>query len=302
MSNNSAHPSRNFSRFDAMSTEELKEILYQDSLLPADEETDMDAILYIMEVVAKREALEDPEASPSVEESWKSFNEQYRSEDCDGTSLYEDPEENAAPKLTAVPGPATEHSNPRKRLRSVLRVACTAAALLIVLMAGSLVAYASGFDLWGAVAQWTKDTFGFTEVSTGITPKSMYSADNDPRDALKMNGIDADLVPTWMPDGYFYKEMEIVESPVRTVFYIWYTNNMEEIGMTIALVSDSTGRTYEKEEQDATIYTVNNIDHYIVQNMEETTIAWTVGIYECSIGGRIPVEDAEKIIDSIYRS
>lgn len=302
MSNNSAHPSRNFSRFDAMSTEELKEILYQDSLLPADEENDMDAILYIMEVVAKREALEDPEASPSVEESWKSFNEQYRSEDCDGTSLYEDPEENTAPKLTAIPGPTIEHSKPRKRLRSVLRVACTAAALLIVLMAGSLVAYASGFDLWGAVAQWTKDTFGFTEVSTGITPESMYSADNDPRDTLLAHGITAKLVPTWMPDGYTYKEIEVMETPTRRVFYVWYTNNTEEIGMTIALLSDSAGRTYEKEEQDATIYTVNNIDHFIVQNMEETTVAWTVGIYECSIRGPISVEDAQNIIDSIYGS
>ena len=79
MSEKTVHPERDFSRFDMMNTEELKELLYQDSLLTDEQESvtdeqksDMDAILYIMEVVAKREAAEHPENSPSAEDAWKS--------------------------------------------------------------------------------------------------------------------------------------------------------------------------------------------------------------------------------------
>ena len=50
---------RDFSRFDKLSTEELREIIRQDSMLTEDEESDTDAILYIMEVLANREKSEN---------------------------------------------------------------------------------------------------------------------------------------------------------------------------------------------------------------------------------------------------
>ena len=75
--------SKNFSRFDAMSTEALRDILYQDSFLPEGVGYDMDTILYIMQVLAKRE-----DVHPSVDEAWRIFNEYYRSDDCDGASLH----------------------------------------------------------------------------------------------------------------------------------------------------------------------------------------------------------------------
>ena len=54
MSESKEHFYRNFSKFDEMSTEELNEILRQDSQLPDGEDSDTDAILYIMGVIAKR--------------------------------------------------------------------------------------------------------------------------------------------------------------------------------------------------------------------------------------------------------
>ena len=50
MSESKEHFYRDFSKFDEMSTEELNEILRQDSQLPDGEDSDTDAILYIMEM------------------------------------------------------------------------------------------------------------------------------------------------------------------------------------------------------------------------------------------------------------
>ena len=51
MSDSKEHFYRDFSKFDEMSTEELNEILRQDSQLPDGEASDTDAILYIMGVI-----------------------------------------------------------------------------------------------------------------------------------------------------------------------------------------------------------------------------------------------------------
>jgi len=303
MSNKTAHPGRDFSRFDAMSTEELREILYQDSLLPPEQETDTDAILYIMEVVAKREAVEHPEDSPSTEEAWARFNALYRAEGGDGRSLYEEYDEEATPILTAVPKPPlTEYGKPRKNIRFALRTAIVAAVLIVIVLCGSLMASASGRELWQTVARWTKETFGFTSVSVGVDQKHIYPEDNDPRDALLKYGITDPLLPTWIPDGYSYKEFEAVETPTRRVFYIQYADGDYWIGMTITALSSAPVRAYEKDDENTDVYKKNGIDHYIIKNVEETTIIWTASTYECSIGGQFSVEEARNIIDSIYRS
>ena len=62
-----------FSIFDTMSTRVLQEILYQDSILPEGEGFDQGAVLYVMQVLARRE-----EGGPPVEEAWRRFNECYR--------------------------------------------------------------------------------------------------------------------------------------------------------------------------------------------------------------------------------
>lgn len=288
---------RNYSRFDALSTEALREILYQDSLLPDDEESDVDAILYIMEVIAKREALEPMEKHLSTEEAWQLFNEHYRSDDCDGTSLYEDPEE-AEPRAEVIPCSATENTRIRRSLRGILRVACIAAVLIVILLAGSITAYAMGFDVWGAMAQWTQDVFGLTAPGAD----SIYPESDDPHRILESYGIAEDVLPNWVPDGYEYSGIEVSDTPLRKNIFVFYNNNDKEIWMTIALLSDTSMRTYEKTAESATVYTVNGIEHYITTNFEVTNIVWATDTCECAISGDFSLEEAQQIITSIYGS
>lgn len=74
MSESKEHFYRDFSKFDKMSTEELNEILRQDSQLPDGEDSDTDAILYIMGVIAKRNQELPSSDFGDVNHAWSSFN------------------------------------------------------------------------------------------------------------------------------------------------------------------------------------------------------------------------------------
>ena len=67
-----------FSRFDAMSTEELQTFLREDASKPMGEESDTKEILYVMEVLAKRRK-EQNGGKPPVE-ALESFKQDYYTE------------------------------------------------------------------------------------------------------------------------------------------------------------------------------------------------------------------------------
>lgn len=89
MSESKEHFNRDFSKFDEMSTEELNEILRQDSQLPDGEDSDTDAILYIMGVIAKRNQELPSSDFGDVNHAWSSFNKNYRFASSEGCSLFD---------------------------------------------------------------------------------------------------------------------------------------------------------------------------------------------------------------------
>ena len=77
MPEDSGNKHRDYSIFDNMSTETLEDILRADSQLPNGENSDVDAILYIMEVIAKREREAPTGRFTNVQDAWVSFDENY---------------------------------------------------------------------------------------------------------------------------------------------------------------------------------------------------------------------------------
>ena len=57
---------------------------------------------------------------------------------------------------------------------------------------------------------------------------------------------------------------------------------------------------YEKDSGEVTEYVSAGITHYIMSNLDGTTIVWYNGNIEGSIKGLISLDDAKKIINSIY--
>ena len=274
---------RDFSHLDKLSTEELQEILRQDSLLD-DDSSDIDTILYITDLLAKRS--DSSNNSKDVEAAWKSFKENYYPYISDPEPLYsfDSPEDKVV------------KSKPR-HLSRAMRTLSVAAVLAVVIISGSVTASAFGYNLWGAVAEWTRDTFGFTQSSQN---NGIYPFENL-RDALAAYDIDEPIVPQWIPDGYGEDTVQAAETPDSKIIVAVSKYGSKEIKLEVKIFNDPSNRhwLYEMFEDDVEKYSSNGIDFYIMKNDDFTRVSWAVGSNECSILCSLKPKEIYRMIDSI---
>ena len=274
---------RDFSHLDKLSTEELQEILRQDSLLD-DDSSDIDTILYITDLLAKRS--DSSNNSKDVEAAWKSFKENYYPYISDPEPLYsfDSPEDEV---VKAKP----------RHLSRAMRTLSVAAVLAVVIISGSVTASAFGYNLWGAVAEWTRDTFGFTQSSQN---NGIYPFENL-RDALAAYDIDEPIVPQWIPDGYGEDTVQAAETPDSKIIVAVSKYGSKEIKLEVKIFNDPSNRhwLYEMFEDDVEKYSSNGIDFYIMKNDDFTRVSWAVGSNECSILCSLKPKEIYRMIDSI---
>ena len=275
---------RDFSHFDKLSTEELQEILRQVSLLD-DDSSDIDTILYITDLLAKRS--DSSNNSKDVEAAWKSFKENYYPYISDPEPLYsfDSPEDKV---VKAKP----------RHLSRAMRTLSVAAVLAVVIISGSVTASAFGYNLWGAVAEWTRDTFGFTQSSQN---NGIYPFENL-RDALAAYDIDEPIVPQWIPDGYGEDTVQAAETPDSKIIVAVSKYGSKEIKFEVKIFDDPSNRhwLYEMFEDDVEKYFSNGIDFYIMKNDDFTRVSWAVGNNECSILCALEPKEIYRMIDSIF--
>ena len=274
---------RDFSHLDKLSTEELQEILRQDSLLD-DDSSDIDTILYITDLLAKRS--DSSNNSKDVEAAWKSFKENYYPYISDPKPLYsfDSPEDEV---VKAKP----------RHLSRAMRTLSVAAVLAVVIISGSVTASAFGYNLWGAVAEWTRDTFGFTQgQNNGIYPFENL------RDALAAYDINDPIVPQWIPDGYGEDTVQAAETPDSKVISASCKSTAGEIKIEVKAFynQDNEHRVYEIFEDGVEKYASNGIDFYIMKNDDFTRVSWAVGNNECSILCALEPKEIYRMIDSIF--
>lgn len=275
---------RDFSHLDKLSTEELQEILRQDSLLD-DDSSDIDTILYITDLLAKRS--DSSNNSKDVEAAWKSFKENYYPYISDPEPLYsfDSPEDKV---VKAKP----------RHLSRAMRTLSVAAVLAVVIISGSVTASAFGYNLWGAVAEWTRDTFGFTQSSQN---NGIYPFENL-RDALAAYDIDEPIVPQWIPDGYGEDTVQAAETPDSKIIVAVSKYGSKEIKLEVKIFDDPSNRhwLYEMFEDDVEKYFSNGIDFYIMKNDDFTRVSWAVGNNECSILCSLKPKEIYRMVDSIF--
>ena len=274
---------RDFSHLDKLSTEELQEILRQDSLLD-DDSSDIDTILYITNLLASRASSSDD--SKDVDTAWKSFKENYYPYISDSEPLYsfDSPEDKVV------------KAKPRRPSR-VMKTLSVAAVLAVVIISGSVTASAFGYNLWGAVAEWIRDTFGFTQSSQN---NGIYPFENL-RDALAAYDIDEPIVPQWIPDGYGEDTVQAAETPDSKIIVAVSKYGSKEIKLEVKIFDDPSNRhwLYEMFEDDVEKYFSNGIDFYIMKNDDFTRVSWAVGNNECSILCSLKPKEIYRMIDSI---
>lgn len=308
---------KDYSKYDKMSTESLEELLRLDAELPDGEGSDIDEILYISEVIAKRDR-EQPTGRYSeadVDAAWETFQTKYLPCAADGRSLYDFDDDE--PGNTKALAPDTPSPSGKKRIsargrRRLGRLASIAAAIALLIGIMTVTAYAMGYDLWGVIAQWTKDTFTFVpvskvNVSEGFNSNSTLSEGEyvDLQDALDAYGITEALAPTWLPDGFSVESITVDEmmDPSTTVFQGNYNCGEQWIIVQICLHKDSDGAVYTewlKDAEDANAIEINRCTFYLMRNAGRECVAWSVGPFECSIIADISSEELVEIIKSIY--
>lgn len=274
-----------FAKYDAMSTEELQQILREDASKPVGEESDTDALFYIMEVLAKRR--NERNEGRSAAEALESFKNKYYTET--GTSS-----DSESATVTRK-----QFSGGRWRRGLVAAVA----AICILVVGNSITASALGFDLWEIIAKWTQETFHFgyagNSTETNVPSTNYANPCASLQEALDKRNITVSLVPTWMPDGYTEHEVKTVETPAQHQFVANYTCGDDSIRIRITAYLDSHPVQSEQSDSLIEVYTSNGIDYYIFSNYDQLKVVWVYENYECFITGPLSIAEIKEMIESI---
>ena len=280
------------------STEELEELLAMSFSMEDGAETDEAYITTIMEVIREREEKEadQEKRQAEVDAAWREFQE-YRAER-DREKAEADGMADASGKFPGEPSRPQEKVHTAKKPGRVLR-SCAAAAAVIVLLCGT--AYAFGWNIFQALADWTAETFQF------LTGAETEEFDYGVFDRLyKSVSVETDIpvVPRWAPDGS--EEAGQPRTSMRndrTRIVGKYLVNDKEFTIRI-IVYNSTPEeysgTYQKNAGNVEEYESGGIVHYITENVDNVSTMWTNGYIEGHIQGSLSIEELKNMIDSIY--
>lgn len=269
------------SRYDSMSTEELQEILRKHAHDELDTDPETDELFEIMEVLSVRRQQQESQAFRSNEEALAEFHQHYM------------PKEKEESKSKVIKFPN----------RIFRTVAAVLAIVLIVTLGTSVSAEALHVDIWGKLATWTKEIFQFTDMPQGTTapnPEPEYNAElKSLQDALDKMNITQKLIPTWLPNDYLNKDLSIMESPRVRNISATYNKNGSDLIIKICQTIGVQAPQVEKNDDFLELYVVDGVEYYIFSNTETLQAAWSIGEFECIIGGKITLEEMKRMIDSI---
>ena len=286
----------NHSMFDDMSTEDLEGILRMDSYGAENDKYDTDAILYIMEVVAKRKRQSgSAEAQALVNQKLKEFKEVYLP-DQDGTSLYQfddDEEDEAQPKVPV--------KQVRKPVRHVFRRVGLVAAVIVVIFGLMITAQAAGLDIFGAIARWTDETFHFS-----VSGEAQAADWTEPfQEDLSEAGLDSSILPSYLPDGYTPGELIVSEfDGYHQIYLPLNATDGQYIDVTVTVYSDLEAvdsTLFEKDETPVQEFVDEDKLTYVFQNLDGLNVICLNENIMCSIlgYGNITQEILLDILNSI---
>ena len=274
-----------YAYLDRLSTQRLEELL----LAAMEDDSGRDtseAVLHILEVLQKRE--DSLTAEPvDVDRAWEEFRRDYLTPEGEGQALYpcgEDrPESAKKPKARRVP------------VWRTLRIAAATVALLFALMVG---AQASGLNVFGALAQWTSETFHFGA-------KDEIQSENYQLflDALVENNIPTEYAPTWCPSGFIASEPTVENSSSIVSVQILFTNaDGNSFQINIDHYTSQPGpqnKSFEKDNISVEQYLSHGKIFYIFSNTDSAMATWSEGTLLEMIWGDLSEKDIKAIIDSI---
>lgn len=271
-----------YAYLDQLSTRQLEELLLADAEDTSGQDTS-EVILHILEVLQERD--DGLAAEPvDVDRAWEEFLTCYNTPEGEGRSLY--PSEEPTKAVPSV----------KKRFPALWRTARIAAATVALLFALMVGVQASGLDVFGALAQWSNETFHFGAGQQSDNYDLFL-------EELGKNGIPKDFSPSWYPSGFVASE-PIVENNNSIISIQVSFSNAD--GKTFQISVDRyisqvnlENNLFEKDNISAEPYLSHGKTFYIFSNIDSTTATWADGTLSISIWGNLSVDNTKTIIDSI---
>lgn len=291
-----------YSYLDQLSTQELESLLQKDAEDP--DGGDLDMVMYIMEVIEKREGGADKTAAA---DALKDFFSAYATPEGDGRCLYPG---NDADDKEAKSDPAKVFHKSRHRKFS-LRGAGLIAAVLVCVFSLAACSVGGIGRFFQMVGKWTSDVFAFENTYEGDIPKVDGSELAAPlenaqyasmEEALAAYGITAKVVPTSFPEGFEVVTVEATrfENPDFVKFCAMYQGGDHYLILQVRQILDLNMESFEKDRDAVTEYVKDGLRHYFYTNMDSNCVTWFNGNLECFIDTNLPEEDLTLAIDSIY--
>ena len=126
-------------------------------------------------------------------------------------------------------------------------------------------------------------------------------------EALEAAGLDTDYAPQWLPDGFIPVESSVQQDTLfGDMVYLFLTDPEGERNLSLSIqsypdASSVGGTVYEKDDTPVVEYKRGGVTFYIMNNLDNKTVAWTDGTVEGSFSGGLTQEECIRIIDSIPR-
>lgn len=276
MSENQNRGNIDFAKYDSMATQELEEVLRLDAEMPGGQESDIDKILYIMEVLAERKR-NNSHTGKTALEAYESFKQNYMPET-----------DNHVIPITA-----------KRKSPGWVRSLTATAAVLAILLTGAVTAKAFGLDVWKAVVQWSQETFRFSDGDDLAVDDSLpYTS---LQDALQKGNAPTWLAPTYIPDGFAFIEIDVQKTPRKNTYMARYTHEEEFLVIAVRDYQGSDSVYVEQSDGLVEEYEVSGITYYLFSNQGQTRAVCLYKSYECEISGNVTIEEMKKMIDSIQK-
>ena len=180
-----------------------------------------------------------------------------------------------------------------------LRSLSATAAVLAILLVGSVTAQAFGINIWGAMVKWTQETFHFGEWGDSNANNELPYASL--QEALEKGKISTLLAPTWFPNGYEISEINVEHQPFQIAYKAKYTNEEQVLIVTVQNYLDKIPAYVEQGDGLVEKYEVAGITYYLFNNNERMQAVWIVDSFECSLLGDLTIEELKLMIDSIEK-
>ena len=186
-----------------------------------------------------------------------------------------------------------------KKRAPLKRTLIAVAAVIVILVGGTIIASANGTDLWGTIISWTAETFGFREKAGADRqiPEQLEQL----AEYFDQYNISREKLPTYIPEGYVNIETNASLLGADLLFVCGLNNNDKTIIIRYELHrGESFNTLIEKDGDDPEVFKLGDRTFYLFTNESIPCAAWMDGNLECIIFGAESREELIKIIESIY--